>query len=217
MAPVPQFTVTTVTTVVHGDDRNNPNLDDDRDDHNDHNDHDDHSDVPHDYNVGDGDDRQHLHCDSTFLNTSNTMDPPLIPGGYFLPPVPAIPRTCTRTKPVPTHTGRGFGGRGKGSDFLPRGYPCQSLNTSQGFSQYFGQLIFLLPHRSSADVWQISPPPTTKFDNTTEVGGPQNARYAPGDECGNVHVPQLKRGGILEDRSMASGGLREKAVTSINQ
>ncbi|KAF8266096.1 hypothetical protein EI94DRAFT_1701981 [Lactarius quietus] len=55
-------TTTTVTTVVHGDDRNNPNSDNDRDNHDDH---DDHGDVPHDYDGGNGNDGQHLHCSRT--------------------------------------------------------------------------------------------------------------------------------------------------------
>ncbi|KAF8267073.1 hypothetical protein EI94DRAFT_1701258 [Lactarius quietus] len=52
-------TTATATTVVRGDDRNNPNLDDNRDNH------DNHGDVPHDYDGGDSDDGQHLHCSRT--------------------------------------------------------------------------------------------------------------------------------------------------------
>ncbi|KAF8256757.1 hypothetical protein EI94DRAFT_1708472 [Lactarius quietus] len=115
-------TTATATTMVHGNDHNNPNSDDDRDDHNDHNDH---GDVPHDYDGGDSNDRQHLHLPFRIHQTLWTLLS--YPGGISYPPYLPYPIPVPAQNPYPPTWVGVLGGRGKGSNFLPGGYPCQSL------------------------------------------------------------------------------------------
>jgi 8-amino-7-oxononanoate synthase len=53
----------------------------------------------------------------------------LYPGGYLIPAKPSCTRTLTRTNPYPCGRSRVFTGKGTGSKYLPRGYPCRTLRS----------------------------------------------------------------------------------------
>ena len=57
-------------------------------------------------------------------NTPSGFSTPHTP---LIPLIPLIPLTLTPSNPYPLSRGRGLGGKGRGTEKIPQGYPCYSL------------------------------------------------------------------------------------------